>query len=282
VPGIVIGGGGVAGGGGGAPVEALQNPSFVTPFTPDLAQGRTVMMTLTDNITVNAPTGGSTGDQFTLIFIQDATGGRRITWDAEYRGFVGQTLGSSTTLATRWCKDPDGHWRGVAVNGAAVPFRAQLNGGTALTRRGLNFVEGSGIDMTVAEDPNTERIDVTVATVETGAPADASYVVLGGHAGLSAEATLASVIGFDTAANRPAAGIAGRLFFASDTLVLSRDNGASWDDLGRLITGAAQSYTVSNEAAVRSYDANDTSLNEQADVTGTLINDLIAAGVLTA
>jgi hypothetical protein len=41
--------------------------------------------------------------------------------------------------------------------------------------------------------------------------------------------TLASVILRDVIANIPAAGIAGRLFCASDTAVLYRDNGVSWD-----------------------------------------------------
>lgn len=42
--------------------------------------------------------------------------------------------------------------------------------------------------------------------------------------------TLASVIGRDIAANRPAAGIAGRLFFDTTNTKLQRDNGSSWDD----------------------------------------------------
>lgn len=41
--------------------------------------------------------------------------------------------------------------------------------------------------------------------------------------------TLASVVIRDLFANRPAAGIAGRLFFAYDTGNAYRDNGASWD-----------------------------------------------------
>lgn len=44
--------------------------------------------------------------------------------------------------------------------------------------------------------------------------------------------TLASVILYDLVANRPAAGIAGRLFFASDTGAQYRDNGTTWDTLG--------------------------------------------------
>lgn len=45
------------------------------------------------------------------------------------------------------------------------------------------------------------------------------------------------VIGYGLAASRPAAGIPGRLYYASDTLTFSRDNGASWDTLA--LSGAA-------------------------------------------
>ncbi|MBL7689331.1 MAG: hypothetical protein JNJ49_14940, partial [Bdellovibrionaceae bacterium] len=40
-------------------------------------------------------------------------------------------------------------------------------------------------------------------------------------------------------AGRPAAGIAGRLYVTTDTLIIYRDNGASWDAIGSAPTGAA-------------------------------------------
>lgn len=43
--------------------------------------------------------------------------------------------------------------------------------------------------------------------------------------------TLANVILKDTFANRPAASIEGRLFFATDTGEIWYDNGATWDDV---------------------------------------------------
>lgn len=43
--------------------------------------------------------------------------------------------------------------------------------------------------------------------------------------------TLASVILKDVIANLPAAGIPGRMFFATDTDAMLRDNGTSWDTL---------------------------------------------------
>jgi hypothetical protein len=43
--------------------------------------------------------------------------------------------------------------------------------------------------------------------------------------------TLASVILRDVIANLPTASIPGRIFFATDTLVIKRDNGTTWDDV---------------------------------------------------
>ena len=42
---------------------------------------------------------------------------------------------------------------------------------------------------------------------------------------------LSSVIVKDTAANRPAFGVPGRIFFASDTKAISRDTGSAWEDV---------------------------------------------------
>jgi hypothetical protein len=44
-------------------------------------------------------------------------------------------------------------------------------------------------------------------------------------------ATLSSVVAEGTFATRPAAAIDGRLYFATDTYRVYRDNGASWDDI---------------------------------------------------
>ena len=62
--------------------------------------------------------------------------------------------------------------------------------------------------------------------------------------------TLASVIVEDLIANQPAAGIPGRLFFASDTGAKYRDNGTTWD----LLTEAQTIAAVSHNFLI-SYDA---------------------------
>lgn len=42
---------------------------------------------------------------------------------------------------------------------------------------------------------------------------------------------LADVIGYGAAASRPAAGMEGRLYYSTDTDILERDNGSTWDEL---------------------------------------------------
>src|SRR5689334_1219786 len=56
-------------------------------------------------------------------------------------------------------------------------------------------------------------------------------------------ARLQDVIGYDVLANRPAASIAGRLYFATDTNRWYRDNGTSWDvaDSALVTAGGAPS-----------------------------------------
>lgn len=66
----------------------------------------------------------------------------------------------------------------------------------------------------------------------SAAPASATYVTLTANAALTAEAVLGSaVIMAGLAAARPAAATAGRIYYATDTDTLSRDNGSGWDDL---------------------------------------------------
>lgn len=56
--------------------------------------------------------------------------------------------------------------------------------------------------------------------------------------------TLGSVILRDVIANRPAAAIPGRLFFASDTAVNYRDNGTTWDVYSGGGTGSVTSVAM--------------------------------------
>ena len=59
---------------------------------------------------------------------------------------------------------------------------------------------------------------------------------------------LSIVILLNVAGSRPAAGVAGRLFFASDTLKVYRDNGAAWDDVTPAAALASQILVGALEA----------------------------------
>jgi hypothetical protein len=67
--------------------------------------------------------------------------------------------------------------------------------------------------------------------------------------------TLAAVIGRDVLANRPAAGVAGRLYEATDTTppTVYRDNGASWDTYAT--AGAATVTTTRGDLIARGASA---------------------------
>ncbi|MGL6337785.1 MAG: hypothetical protein ACRC80_01440, partial [Waterburya sp.] len=55
-----------------------------TTITPRLALANNFSSVLTANTTVLAPTGKKEGEEFKLILIQDATGGRTVTWNSNY------------------------------------------------------------------------------------------------------------------------------------------------------------------------------------------------------
>lgn len=54
--------------------------TFAASFTPDISASAIVKVSLTGGMTVNAPTGRAFGI-FTLVFAQDATGGRALVWN---------------------------------------------------------------------------------------------------------------------------------------------------------------------------------------------------------
>lgn len=86
--------------------------------------------------------------------------------------------------------------------------------------------------------------------------------------------TLASVIERDVIANRPAAGIAGRVFFSSDESKTYRDNGASWDNVSDAGTGTAK-YTTSWSALTS------VTVTHGRGTTAVLVQVFDASGVLT-
>ena len=84
------------------------------------------------------------------------------------------------------------------------------------------------------------------------APVDGTYVVSSANATLTAELVLGTdVIMAGTAAARPAAGTAGRIYFSTDTNALERDTGAAWQNLlaGAGVTDA-QYVTLATHASL--------------------------------
>lgn len=110
----------------------------------------------------------------------------------------------------------------------AVPISAIAiyeEGTIAGTRPAINFI---GPNLLAVDNGGANRVDIT----DTAAPRAATYVVGAADGTLTAELVLGTaVIMRGTAASRPAASLAGRLYNSTDTAGgrLERDNGASWD-----------------------------------------------------
>lgn len=70
-----------------------------TSLTPDFNTGRTQVIILSGNATINAALNAPAGDSMTIVLVQDATGNRQVTsWDASY--LFGGTLGLDPTPST--------------------------------------------------------------------------------------------------------------------------------------------------------------------------------------
>ena len=111
--------------------------------------------------------------------------------------------------------------------------------------------EGADIDIISITDKRAFLFEKTGAGGGGGAPVDAEYVVTTANATLTAEKVLGTdVIMKGTLAARPAAGVAGRLYFITDagSERLTRDNGTAWEDIGEdwdFVTGKPTSFTPS-------------------------------------
>lgn len=95
---------------------------------------------------------------------------------------------------------------------------------------------------------------------------------------------LSDVILRDAAANRPAAGVAGRLFYDTTNGKLQRDNGAAWEDCEPGAAGAdAGSVTYAPmTAADWNGDADPGNVDDALDQLAARVDDLEGAGVHAA
>jgi hypothetical protein len=109
--------------------------------------------------------------------------------------------------------------------------------GSVFSRRRLNFIEGTNVTLTVADDAGNEEVDITIAASGGGggAPDSADYWVETANGSLSAEVVVGTT-GITTAAyaSRQAAAKAGRLFLPSDGVYVQRDTGSAWASWGPL------------------------------------------------
>jgi hypothetical protein len=116
----------------------------------------------------------------------------------------------------------------------------------------------------------------------SGAPSNATYVTTSASNQLSNEVLLSAVIGYGVAGSRPAAGTAGRLYYSTDTDILERDNGSSWDTviaqtstLNFLIDGGGSAITTGIKGdLVVDFAATITGVTMLADQSGSIVVDI--------
>jgi hypothetical protein len=83
-------------------VETPDAITFTASWTPDASTGNYFRMTLTANLTLNAPTNLTDGQLLTFEFIQDGTGSRTCSYNSIYTfSTTGITAGTLTTTASK-------------------------------------------------------------------------------------------------------------------------------------------------------------------------------------
>jgi len=146
-----------------------------------LASGAGINITNADGVSGN-PTISSTITQYTDELAQDAIG--TILTDSSSIDFTYDD-GAPSITAT------------VIDNTSTQRVEVVKNSGAVVgTRKQLNFVEGSNITLTIADDTGNDQVDITIASSGGGggAPADATYVTLTTNATLTNERVLTGTI----------------------------------------------------------------------------------------
>lgn len=96
--------------------NATKSTAYAATVTPDASvSGTWVVGALTGNIIIAAPTNAATGQRLTMVFTQDGTGGRTITWNAVFKKAADGAGGASTKGSTSFMYDGT-NW--VQVGGA--------------------------------------------------------------------------------------------------------------------------------------------------------------------
>lgn len=139
-------------------------------LTPDQYVSRTYAGTLTSNLTVNAPLLPFAGQRLDFILTQDGTGGRTITFAADYTtAFTANTAaGATTTVGFVY----DGtKWRQVSTNS---PTASSSSGGGLLAL--TQYTPGSYTAMATTSTTFVD-LDATNAVVTFTAPASGKVLV---------------------------------------------------------------------------------------------------------
>lgn len=66
--------------------SGVQTPAYAATITPNLTRSVNILVVgaLTGNVTIAAPIGARTGMILHIVFLQDGTGSRTITWNAAF------------------------------------------------------------------------------------------------------------------------------------------------------------------------------------------------------
>jgi len=118
-----------------ATLEAFGTQAYSSSFTPDISSVNTVKLTLTSGpTTINAPTGRIFGT-YTLVFVQDATGGRLVGWngtdypDFSANGWNPNQAANSVSSISFYYDSNSGKWRPYSTfNGDLWGFRSSSTG----------------------------------------------------------------------------------------------------------------------------------------------------------
>ena len=176
----------------GLPTDGSEVVSYTTPLTPDPFRPSTKYITLTGNITIADPTVSTTGlalknQRIRFVFIQDATGGRTVTWNSVFKygtWMIDPTASSISSIVFEF----DGtNWQAVGSGGSGNTLRvpnlltATAGLGTSPGTNGvLNFGAGTtaatgiyfGTDTTLyrsaADNLNTDDAFTCIGSLNVG------------------------------------------------------------------------------------------------------------------
>ena len=88
--------------------EVRQTGTYAATFVPNPMLGRTIVLTLTGNVTIDTPTNpnmGGIGNRLTFVIIQDGTGSRTVGWNAVYKqawSDTGFAASKRSTITFEW------------------------------------------------------------------------------------------------------------------------------------------------------------------------------------